>query len=119
MTEVNQLIEKIHATPHKSVVAVAGAGSQAIAWLLGVPGASRTLLETLVPYGRLSMIDLLGHEPEQYGSSQTAHDMAKAVYRRGVQLREDESPVVGLACTATLAVSNRLHTLDSPAHGGI
>jgi len=103
VNELNSLIEKIHATPHKSVIVVAGAGSHAIAWLLGVSGASRTILETLVPYGRLSLIDFLGVEPEQYVSSQTARDMAKAAYRRGVQLREDDSPVVGVACTATIA----------------
>lgn len=103
MSEITSLIEKIHATPHKSVITVAGAGSQAIAWLLGVSGASRTILETLVPYGRRSMICLLGSEPEQYVSSQTARDMARAAYRRGVQLVEDDSPVVGVACTATIA----------------
>lgn len=103
MNEITSLIEKIHATPHKSVITVAGAGTQAIAWLLGVSGASRTILETMVPYGRLSMIDLLGSEPEQYVSAQTARDMAKAAYRRGLKLREDDSPVVGVACTATIA----------------
>ena len=106
MDEIIALIEKIHATPHKAVVAVAGAGSQALAWLLGVPGASNTLLETLVPYGRLSMIDFLGHEPEQYVSQMTARDMSRAAYRRAMELREDDSPALGLACTATL-VTNR------------
>ena len=103
MNEVDALIEKIHATPHKAVIVVAGAGSLAVAWLLGVSGASRTILETLVPYGRLSMIDLLGDEPAQYVSPQTARDMARAAYRRGMLLREDDSPVVGLACTAAIA----------------
>ena len=60
MGSVNDVIERIHSTPHQAGIAVAGAGSQAMAWLLGVSGASRTLLETLVPYGRLSMIDFLG-----------------------------------------------------------
>ena len=106
MNEITGIIERIHATPHKSVIAVAGAGSQALAWLLGVSGASNTLLETLVPYGRLSMIDFLGSEPEQYVSEETARAMARAAYRRAVALREDESPALGLACTATL-VTNR------------
>ena len=100
---IDEVIVKIHAKPHKSVLAVAGAGSGAMSWLLGVSGASRTLLETRVPYGRLSMIDLVGHEPEQYVSPQTAREMARAAYRRGLQLREDDSPVVGLSCTATIA----------------
>ena len=106
MNDTTALIERIHATPHKSVIAVAGAGSQALAWLLGVAGASNTLLETLVPYGRLSMIDFLGSEPEQYVSEETARSMARAAYRSALTLREDESPAVGLACTATL-VTNR------------
>ena len=47
MEELRPQIEKIHATPHKAVVAVSGAGTQAVAWLLGVAGASRTVLEAL------------------------------------------------------------------------
>jgi hypothetical protein len=97
-----------------AVVVVAGAGSQAIAWLLGVAGASRTLLEVLVPYGRLSMMDFLGREPEQFVSSETAREMARAAYRRALRLRESSSEVtssygvtqggvVGLGCTATIA----------------
>lgn len=93
----------MHGTPHKSVLVVAGAGSSAMSWLLGVSGASRTILETRVPYGRLSMIDLVGQEPSQYVSEQNARDMALAAYRRGMVLREDDSPVVGVACTATIA----------------
>ena len=101
--DIQDVIVKLHATPHKSVLAVAGAGSGAMSWLLGVSGASRTLLETLVPYGRLSMIDLVGAEPSVYVSPQNARDMARACYRRGLTLLEDDSPVVGVACTATIA----------------
>jgi hypothetical protein len=103
MKDLTSLIEKIHATPHKAVMVVAGAGTQALAWVLGVPGASRTVLEALVPYGSLAMIDFLGHEPGQFVSPQTARELAKAAYHRGMRLREDDSPVVGLACTATIA----------------
>ena len=115
MTEVKQLIQQIHDAPPQSVVAVAGAGSQAVAWLLGVSGASRTLLEVLVPYGRLSMVEFLGHEPEQFVSSSTAKDMARAAYLKGMQLREDDSPIVGLACTATIA-TDRLKRGDHRCH---
>ena len=101
--EIEEAIVRIHGTPHKSVLAVAGAGSGAMSWLLGVSGASRTLLETRVPYGRLSMIDLVGEEPSQYVSPENARDMARSAYRRGMALLEDESPVVGVACTATIA----------------
>lgn len=103
MKEIEDLVRKIHAAPQQAVVAASGAGSQAVAWLLGVAGASRTILEVLVPYGRLSMVGFLGYEPEQFVSEDTARAMAKAAYQRGVRLRECRSPVVGLACTATIA----------------
>ena len=102
-SQIEEVIVRLHGTPHKSVLAVAGAGSGAMSWLLGVSGASRTLLETLVPYGRLSMIDLVGQEPTQYVSPDNAVNMARATYRRGMTLLEDDSPVVGVACTATIA----------------
>src|SRR5918996_3781246 len=103
MSDIRDFIQKIHDTPHKTVVAVAGAGSEAVAWLLGVSGASRPLQEVVVPYSRLSMVALVGHEPEQFVSARTAREMARAAYHRALGLREDDSPVVGLACTATIA----------------
>ena len=84
-------------------MAVSGAGSQAVAWLLGVAGASRTLLEVVVPYGRESMLDFLGFEPEQFVSEETARCMARAAFQRARRLRESDVPLLGLACTATIA----------------
>ena len=103
MEDIRPNIEKIHGAPHKAVVAVSGAGTQAVAWLLGVAGASRTILEALVPYGRESMIAFLGFEPEQSASAQTARDMARAAFRKAKSQLEDDSPPVGLACAATIA----------------
>ena len=103
MSDIQEVIRRLHDAPHQGVLAVSGAGSQAVAWLLGVSGASRTILEVVVPYGRLSMIDLVGFEPDQFVSQQTALNMAEACYRRAVRLREGDAPVVGLACTATIA----------------
>ena len=107
MNDVEEIIQQIHDSRAQTVLVVAGAGNQAISWLLGVSGASRTLLEVLVPYGRLSMIGFLGHEPDQYVSSETAAKMAGAAYRRAMALREEQPlgapPAVGIACTATIA----------------
>ena len=100
---IEDTIREIHDAPQQGVLAVSGAGSQAVAWLLGVSGASRTLLEVVVPYGRKSMIDLLGFEPDQFVSEETARNMARAAYRRGMRLRDNDLPVVGVACTATIA----------------
>lgn len=102
--EIAQVVAKIHDTPQQSVLAVAGAGNYALAWLLGVGGASRTVLETRVPYGYLAMTDFLGgFAPEQTVSEDTVLRMARAAWRRGLSLREQDAPIVGLACTATIA----------------
>ena len=103
MEDIQRLVEQVHNSPPVVVVAVTGAGAQALAWLLAVPGASRTLLEATVPYGQRSMVELLGREPDQYVSRETAVEMARAAYLRGLRLREDITPVVGLACTASIA----------------
>ena len=102
MSDVQQLVRQIHATPTKVVLAVAGTGSQALAWLLGVPGASRTLLEAVVPYERQSMIDFLGHEPPDFVSAENAAAMAQAAYRRALRLRREAQPVAGVSCTASM-----------------
>ena len=46
---IGDTIREIHDAPQQGVLVVSGAGSQAVAWLLGVAGASRTLLEVVVP----------------------------------------------------------------------
>ena len=102
--EIAQVVAKIHDTPQQSVLAVAGAGNYALAWLLGVGGASRTVLETRVPYGYLAMTDFLGgYAPEHTVSADTARLMARSAWARGMSLREQDAPIVGLACTATIA----------------
>ena len=97
------LVADLHAAPTAAVFAIAGAGTQAIAWLLSVAGASRSVLELSVPYSAPALAELLGYEPDQAVSRQTALDMARAAYRRALRLREDSAPVAGVACTATIA----------------
>ena len=101
--DIRAIIQKIHDDSAQTVIAAAGAGTQAIAWLLGVAGASRTVLEITVPYASSAFVDLIGHEPEQFVSSEAARDMAKAAYQRAVALRDGDCAVVGIGCTATIA----------------
>ncbi len=101
--DVRTLVQDIHDSPGLAVVALAGAGTQALAWVLGVSGASRTLLEAVVPYAERSMIDLVGRDPGQFVSDDTAREMARRCYERALGLREGSQPVLGLACTATIA----------------
>jgi cytidyltransferase-like protein len=100
---VAQLVEQIHASPTRIVLAATGGGSRAIADLLEVPGASRTLLEAIVPYAEKAIIAWLGGRPEQFCSSQTARAMAMAAFRRAAQYEDVNSPLAGVACSAGLA----------------
>ena len=98
-----ELVQRIHDSDTMAVVSVAGAGTAAISWLLSVAGASRTVLEILVPYASSSLIEFVGSEPEQFVSEETAVAIAKSAYGRALQLRDGTEPVVGIACTATIA----------------
>ncbi|GFH15367.1 uncharacterized protein HaLaN_11583 [Haematococcus lacustris] len=77
--------------------------SQAVAWLLTVPGASNTVLEANVPYCRGSLVDLLGQEPEQYCSAATAIDMARIAFQRAATMASFGVPLLGVAATCSLA----------------
>ena len=112
---IRDLVAQIHAAHTMAVIVVTGAGSQAVAWLLGVPGASRAVLEVLIPYSRRSLIGSLGHEPEQYVSAQTARALAARAYRRALALREEDVRVVGLGCTATI-ITDRPKRGEHRAH---
>lgn len=97
------LVTNLHAAPATAVFAIAGAGTQAIAWLLSVAGTSRSVLDLRVPYSAPALAELVGYEPDQAVSKQTALDMARAAYRRALRLRDGSAPVAGVACTATIA----------------
>jgi hypothetical protein len=117
MNEITRhLIQAIHDSPPRAMIAVAGAGSRALADLLAVPGASRTVLEALVPYAADSFDEFLGQRPEQYVNESTARLMAGRALARAYHLREAETfPIIGLACTATI-VTDRPKKGDHRAH---
>ena len=101
--KVRELVESLHGSERMLSLAIAGAGTQAIGWILGVAGASRTVLDIQVPYASSAVTDYLGFEPVQFVSDETSRAMARAAYFRAVDLRSGMSPVAGVACTATIA----------------
>jgi hypothetical protein len=108
------LVEAIHRSPRKCVLAVTGGGVGAAAQLLGVPGGSRTVLEVVVPYAEGALAEFLGRRPDQFCSAATAREMAERAWDRARWLAPCEA-VVGVGCTATLATDrpkrgdHRLH----------
>lgn len=113
--DIRRVVEALHASPVMAALAAAGAGSRAIAWLLSVPGATRTVLDARIPYGWQSLIDYLGWVPGQYVSVETVVGMSAAAYARAVRFRRSEGPLLGLGCTATIA-TDRLKRGAHRAH---
>ncbi|WP_420640973.1 hypothetical protein [Candidatus Leptofilum sp.] len=100
--ETTQLVQFIHNAPERIVLVAAGAGTEALSNLLGVPGATRTLLEALVPYSKAAFDEFLGRPPAKYVTERTARLLAGRAFTRARWLDAATHPVVGLACTATI-----------------
>jgi nicotinic acid mononucleotide adenylyltransferase len=90
-----------------AVLAVTGAGGPALSWLLGVAGASRTVLDAQVPYSSIALDEFAGSELGQAASLDTASKIARSAYERAIHLRQGGVPVVGVACTAAIATDRR------------
>lgn len=103
-----RLIACIHASPGLAALVVTGGGSQALADLLAVPGASRTVLEAVVPYSAAALATFLGATPRQAVSPETAAALAHAAYLRATVLHpagrdgRSSEPLIGVSCTAAL-----------------
>ena len=108
---MDSLIESIHNSSGKLVIAVAGGGTGAIAALARRPGASRTLLHAVVPYSEESMRAYLGYEPRSLCSKETAADIARRSRDLGLsRFPELAATLVGVGVTAAL-------TTDRPRRG--
>ena len=99
-----------------AVLVVTGGGTLALADLFVVPGASRTVLEALVPYCDRSMAGFLGRPPSQAVSVETAAALARRARGKALELRPSrEAVVLGVACTAAL-VTDRPRKGEHRAH---
>ncbi len=87
------------------MIAVTGGGSGAISALLQTPGASRTVLEAVVPYSLAALVEWIGGKPDRACSEATARAMAMAAFMRARSLAPNHDPMalLGVGCTASLA----------------
>ena len=102
-------VERLHATPHRTVYAFAGAGSLALAWLHAVGGSSRTILEAHDHYHPRSLAEALGGEPAQAVAPEVAARLAERARGRAAHLVDADprpGPVFGLGLTATIATDH-------------
>lgn len=100
----HDLVRAIHDSPLLLVAHVTGGGSEAIAALLGMPGASRTVLEITVPYAASALRELVGNESAAC-SAATAAALAHRAHDRALGLAPTADPahVAGVGVTAALA----------------
>ena len=101
MIYTRAMVEQIHASGRRIVLAISGGGSGVIGELLRVPGGSRSLVEAVVPYSANALTDFLGHVPEQACSAETAIAMARRAFARASGSESDARPV-GVGVTASL-----------------
>ena len=123
-----KLIEKIHGGHGQFVLAVTGGGSSAIADLFSIPGASASMLETLVPY-HAAALEALTASSDNGCNPVTARRMAMAAYQRARQYRSAQDrqygnryevndvnqvngPVFGIGLTAAIATNRERRGAD-------
>jgi len=104
---IENTVQQIHSTPFQLVLYETGGGSQAIPWLLSVPGASRTVLEVKVPYATSSLTSTLGFSPSSFASLQTAQDLAKAALQQAANLSPFGTNIIGVGVTCALATDRQ------------
>ena len=109
------LVDQIHDSPLAIVIATTGGGVASVSDLLLVPGASRTVLEALIPYSFESLSGFIGRSPDQAVSQEVAESMALACLARAEELVQGSIPVAGGSCTAAL-VTDRRRRGDNRAH---
>ncbi len=106
MADDVEFISRIHDSGAAFVLAATGGGSLAMGRLLTVPGASRGVLETAVPYSPAALRAWLRATPEHYCEPATARLMAMASLARAREYAAAEgiaSRLFGVGCTASLA----------------
>jgi len=101
--DIQKLVEVIHGSPGRLVAALSGGGTRALAELLEVPGASRTLLEAVIPYCETAITRWLGGRPDRFCAARTARAMAMVAFHRARELGEEPEFAAGVGCTASLA----------------
>ena len=104
-------VEAIHGGGARLALCVTGGGARAVSWLVGVAGASRSVLEVQIPYSASALEEYLGERVESAVAPEVAVKMARAARVRAERLAGRGEAVAGVGCTAGIAT-------DRPKRGG-
>ncbi len=103
-SDFEPLVRQIHDSATRLVLSFSGGGSDTLSGLLSVPGASRTVLEAVVPYSQQALCRWLAGRPDQFCSARTARAMAMSGFLRACEYESPEGyPLAGVGTTASLA----------------
>ncbi len=100
---VRAQVEAVHGGGARLALCVTGGGARAVSWLMGVPGASRSVLEVQIPYSESALEGYLGRRVDGAVSPEVAAEMARAARSRARRLAGRGETVAGVGCTAGLA----------------
>lgn len=100
--KTTEIVQKIHDTPFKAVLAITGGGAGAISELLEHGGGSATVMEAVVPYDMNAFDRFVKGKPDKYCSPEAARDLAMAAYQRGISFDTDQQHVIGIGATCSL-----------------
>ena len=92
---------RLHSSKWTGIFYITGGGSAFLSEILQEPGASKTVLEALVPYAENALSTLLGGTPDQACSMATARALAMTAYQKSRSY--NQADCFGLGCTASLA----------------
>lgn len=94
------IIQQIHDAEGHFEIAITGGGTSAISSLLGVAGASRSLLNAVIPYSDSALLQYLGIKPASSCSEFAARLLANKAFHNAQKLCS--SRVLGIGATAAL-----------------
>lgn len=103
---MKELVQKIHQSPYKAVLAITGGGSGAINQLLKRGNGSNTLLEAVVPYNQKAFDFYVKGKPDKYCSEEASRDLAFASYKKALKLAENNENLLGIGVTCSLIKGN-------------
>ena len=99
---MNELIQKIHETPFKTVIAVTGGGTEVIGELLKRGNGSKTLIEAIIPYDPESFKIFIKGTPDKFCSAPAARNLAMASLLRAKELSGTFENMIGIGATSSL-----------------
>ena len=108
---VRAQVEAVHGCGTRLALCVTGGGARAVSWLVGVAGASGSILEVQIPYSAAALDEYLGERVESAVAPDVAVKMARAAKLRAERLAGRGEAVAGVGCTAGIAT-------DRPKRGG-